>query len=517
MASIERVRAGYQSGTLRTAFLSERAQVYADLVVVLLSRGRTEDAFRVADAARGRALLEHLGAARRQMERSTGSTADLYRAELLLRRIDELTRQLRTLGGEPPAERGAGSVATTRSLEERLDAARSEYEALIARAAGEESGSAALLGASNPDAAQVRRSLGTDELLVEYLVTPDRLHLFVLRSESTTHVSRVISAEQLASRVRLARELTAQPDSTGTANSVLQELYRSLIAPLVDLGPFPGVRHLIIVPHGTLAYLPFAALLDERGEPLVSRYSLLMLPSASALPALRLRTTEPPGGDRWRGSVALAPLPDELPASRIEVEDVRRIVGGRSLIGRTATEAAFRSALETAPIVHVATHGIMNSGNPMFTRLELAPGGSNTPEDDGRFEVHELLGLRIAADLVYLSGCETGKGSAWLNDFERGEDYVTLAQAFLFGGARNVVATLWRVADPGAAAFARQFYEAFGAGDPVEALAAAQRAMLRDRRYRAPYYWAAYQVSGAGALQAGPAEVAAGRAPPRAQ
>ena len=100
--------------------------------------------------------------------------------------------------------------------------------------------------------------------------------------------------------------------------------------------------------------------------------------------------------------------------------------------------------------------------------------------------------------LVFLSGCATGLGSAWSTLFDRSEDYATLAQAFLYAGARNVVATLWRVADESAADFAAHFYAALPPLGAADALAQAQRRMLADPRYRAPYFWASYQVSGSG-------------------
>jgi CHAT domain-containing protein len=81
------------------------------------------------------------------------------------------------------------------------------------------------------------------------------------------------------------------------------------------------------------------------------------------------------------------------------------------------------------------------------------------------------------------------------------EDYMTLAQAFLFAGARNVVATLWRIDDRGAAEFAAHFYRALASEAPPDALATAQRALVRDSRYGAPYYWAAYTVSGSGSAR----------------
>jgi len=146
----------------------------------------------------------------------------------------------------------------------------------------------------------------------------------------------------------------------------------------------------------------------------------------------------------------------------------------------------------------VATHGVMNPRSPMFSRLELAS-GSGEAADDGRFEIHELLGLRVRSPLVFLSGCETALGTSWSTSFARGEDYATLAQAFLYAGAGNVVATLWRIDDEGAAAFAAAFYDAMRTRAPGAALASAQRALLRDPRYArfsTPRYWAAYVLAG---------------------
>jgi CHAT domain-containing protein len=98
--------------------------------------------------------------------------------------------------------------------------------------------------------------------------------------------------------------------------------------------------------------------------------------------------------------------------------------------------------------------------------------------------------------LVFLSGCETGVGAAWSTNFRRGEDYATLAQAFLYAGARSVVATLWSIEDGAAAEFANRFYDARRSRPTPEALADAQRSMIRDPRFASPYDWAAYGLTG---------------------
>ncbi|MEE9293518.1 MAG: CHAT domain-containing protein, partial [Phycisphaerae bacterium] len=170
-------------------------------------------------------------------------------------------------------------------------------------------------------------------------------------------------------------------------------------------------------------------------------------------------------------------------------------------VNRRASEASVRQALVRGDVVHVATHGILNVRNPMFSRIELARESKNgSSDDDGRLEVHELLELSIASPLVFLSGCETGVGAAGWTQFAKGEDYATLAQAFLYAGADNVVATLWRIDDEGAARFAEHFYRRLGSRNATTALAEAQREMMQDPDYGAPYYWAAYRLTGSGAL-----------------
>jgi CHAT domain-containing protein len=141
----------------------------------------------------------------------------------------------------------------------------------------------------------------------------------------------------------------------------------------------------------------------------------------------------------------------------------------------------------------------------MFSSLTLAGPrpAARRDEDNGRLETYEVLSIDIRSHLVFLSGCETALGPAWSTSYSHGDDYATLAQAFLFSGARNVVATLWPINDRGAADFARRFYGALASSAPPAALAAAQRAFIRDSSYSAPYYWAAYVLSGSGALAGG--------------
>ena len=495
--SIERVRGRYASNALRTSYAWENGDAYADLVFVLLRQGRVDDAFSVADAARGRALLEHLAEARNAAMRSIGAARELAEGETLLRSIDELATRLRTRRLVKPNERSGADDGEEQALVTRVTRARNDYDALLDRATARDVAGATLLGAARLRTSTVRDALQSDEVMLEYFVAGDGLLIFVVSKDTVRTVSVNVGDAEFVSRVRLARELLGRSStSPDAAHTVMGSLYDALIAPARRTGALDRAKRLIIVPHGTLVYLPFAALRNPAtGRFLVEDFTPIYAPSAAAFAVARRNRSVAPNDTGT--TVAFAPFPDDLPATAIEAGQVAKSAErGIVLSGRAATELALRQALGSAPLVHVATHAELNVQNPMFSAILLSPGTQRDRSNDGRLEVHELLGLQVRTSLVFLSGCETALGAAWSTSFRRGEDFTTLAQAFLYAGAHSVVATLWRIDDGAAAAFATRFYDALRLTPAPEALANAQRAMLRDRRYAAPYDWAAYEISG---------------------
>jgi CHAT domain-containing protein len=335
--------------------------------------------------------------------------------------------------------------------------------------------------------------------LVEYFVTSNRLVIFAVTPRGLI-VRQVDETDtSLGSRVHLVRGLLRRRGGDDAARGVLTALYDLLVQPLVESGALETARRLIIVPHGPLAYLPMSALLDRRtGRYVAERYAIIHLSTAAVLPRLRAAGVIQQGDVRLAAEI-FAPFTDSLAATRSEADAIHRIIAaGRVYLGNAATKSSVRHALESSAIVHIATHAHMNQRNPLFSAIELAGESTAARNGDSRLEVHELLGMRIHSPLVFLSGCETALGGAWSTRFDTGEDYTTLAQTLLYAGAGNVVATLWRIDDTGAADFASRFYASLRDGAAPEALANAQRAMLADPRYRSPYYWAAYQTSGSG-------------------
>jgi len=415
---------------------------------------------------------------------------------MLLSEIDRLVESIDDIEATPAGERTAAESRELGLLDDRLERARREYEGLLVHAAERNRDAAAFLGAARTDVAAVQAALAPRQRLIEYFVPPEgQAVVFLVSRDEVRAVRSPVSVQNLGSRVRLARELMIRDDRPGERlDHVLGALHEALIEPLLQAGELSDVDELIVVPHQVLVYLPFAALRDRTtGRYLMQDFTLRVLPSAAALPVLAAR--EP--GSQGQAAAAFAPFPDRLPGTRRELEAVRTTGGSvERYTAARATERRVRRALAGSELVHVATHGVLNARNPMFSRLELSRANGGGPADDGRLEVHELLGLTIAARLVFLSGCETGVGAANSTAFAQGEDYTTLAQAFLHAGAGSVIATLWPVEDAGAAAFAERFYHHLTEAPPALALARAKRDLLADARYAAPYYWAPYQLAG---------------------
>jgi CHAT domain-containing protein len=150
---------------------------------------------------------------------------------------------------------------------------------------------------------------------------------------------------------------------------------------------------------------------------------------------------------------------------------------------------------ELAPyrIVHFATHGLIDARTPELSGLALSGVGKDGSPRDGFLSLADLYNLQLGSDLVVLSGCETALGREI-----RGEGLVGLTQGFFYAGAARVVASLWRVQDRATSELMGRFYQAMLKEGklPAAALREAQLAVRHERRWRDPYYWAAFVVQG---------------------
>jgi len=475
ISALERERGSLGAGPLRSVYLTSRASPFSNLIAIHLGRHDTAAAFAVAASLPGRNLSERFGGFV-DPPRSLGSVAA---GERLLLRAATLERELAGL------ERETQNAERIRALEHALAKVRGAYEDQLARRAALPE--APMLGLASVSLQSVQSRVAEDEAVLAFLSGPDRVDLFVVRRGLSRHTSIPIGDRALAQRVRLTRELLARPQRTPDTPNALGDLYDLLLGQAERTGVLAGARRLLIVPHGSLAALPFAALWKRRsGKFLIEEHVVTYLPTISALTIEPQITRNP-----LERLVVFAPLPDSLPGTLREARAIARMRPGMELrVGLASSESGIRAALLAGSSVHLASHGSHNSQNPLFSRMIVGRARNAGAEDDGHLDVHEILGLQSKSALVFLSGCETGLGSGSDSPFEQGSEEGSLAQSFLIAGARNVVATLWRVPDASAATLAESFYRELRSGATADdALARAQREAIRQR---SGYTWSAY-------------------------
>ncbi len=290
--------------------------------------------------------------------------------------------------------------------------------------------------------------------------------------------------------MELLRDLIRHPEDERWAKPAAS-LAGSLIAPLRGMGVTRDVRQLYVVAHGVLNYLPFAVLSDG-AQPLMEHMAIAYLPSAAMIADAK----------RPAGSVdsmlVVAPSRSRLQHAPEEASAVDALFRPNSLLlaGDNATETRFRAMAGGYRNLHLATHGYFNKQNPLLSGIELEADA----EQDGLLEVHEIMGLKLTADLVALSACQTGLGAGFFSDVPAGDDFVGLTRAFLYAGSASVLATLWEVDDRSTGLLMEAFYRRLGSGGNETrpaALAYAQQQIRSNPKYRHPYYWAAFVLVGA--------------------
>jgi CHAT domain-containing protein len=248
-----------------------------------------------------------------------------------------------------------------------------------------------------------------------------------------------------------------------------------LIAPVA--AHLAGYGRLVIVPHGLLHHLPFAALHDGEVH-LIQTFEVVMAPSASSL-TFCLR---PRGRQTNRALVIGHSAEGALPGAVAEAQTVAGLFPGELLVEGDVTLTNMRELAPNADLIHVATHGVARLDQPLFSYLRFA---------DGHLTALDCFELELDCALVTLSACESGRGVV-----AAGDEQIGLPRAFLYAGARAVLHSLWRIDDRATHELMARFYSELRAGlGRGAALRQAQLAALEsDNRH--PFWWAALVLVG---------------------
>ncbi|WP_161957631.1 CHAT domain-containing protein [Mariprofundus sp. EBB-1] len=454
---LEKQRSSIANDASRIGFAGDKQEVYSMLVKTLMDTGRYDEAFAYAERGKARALVDMLAS-----KQQFGSTISTSEQNKLLAQLDTAEAKDLVISGD--TER-----STTRSIVIKNREALSQQAPELS----------SLVTVEAPDVKEIQSLLPKGETLIEYYGSGDALFAFVVTANGIRGVK--LEGKGLQADVTAFREAILNPKGKAYQQSG-KRLYNRLIVPVTS-----GIntKNITIVPHGALHYLPFAALSDGN-QFLIDRYKLRVLPSASVMKFLKQHQNKA-GTLLAFGNPDLGEAKYDLPFAQKEAEKIaRETVGAKLLVRGQATETAVKTYGNSFRYLHFASHGTFDAEKPLNSGLLLAKDSQN----DGMLTVGELYDLNLNADLVTLSACETALGKV-----ANGDDVVGFTRGFLYAGASSIVSSLWQVDDAATSDLMTGFYANLGTTDKRSALRNAQ--LSTKAKYHHPYYWAAFQITGA--------------------
>jgi CHAT domain-containing protein/Tfp pilus assembly protein PilF len=371
------------------------------------------------------------------------------------------------------------------------------------------------------DDSELMQAIPADALVAEYFLGDSHSWLFEVRNgEVTVHtLPRSAELETLARQLHFSWRSVA--NVPGDRFALSGKLAGLILRPLGESAPAGELR---IIPDGALHVVPMA-LLAQQTWPDMRQGTATIFPSLSArhsalndreaIASKTLAVIADPvyavNDSRIRTATSqLAPVGNapltrsardwsslqRLPATSVEAREIMALVNNPSetlaLIGLDANrKRVATAALDDYRIVHFATHALADSQDPALATLALSRWDGAGKPLDGALRLYDITQLRLNADLVVLSGCDTMLGREIA-----GEGPIGLSQAFLRSGARSVLATLWQVSDSSTAVLMREFYEQLltNKRDASVALQLAQDHVRKQPRWSDPYYWAGFQL-----------------------
>src|ERR687886_107694 len=291
----------------------------------------------------------------------------------------------------------------------------------------------------------------------------------------------------------------------------LKQLHQLLIEPIGDLLPTDSNARVVFLPQGSLFLVPFPALQGKDGKYLIEKHTLLTAPSIQVLQLTReqrqrvgathasplqnqnalvvgnpiMPSVPPKPGEKPQ------PLPS-LPGAEKEANAIAPLLNTKPLIGNLATKSAVVKVLPKARIIHLATHGLLDEFRGLGSAIALAPDSSYKEEIgkvNGLLTAEEILDLKLNAELVVLSACDTGRGKI------TGDGVIGLSRSLISAGVPSVLVSLWSVPDAPTASLMTEFYQNLQK-NPDKAQALRQAMLTTMKQHPNPKNWAAFTLIG---------------------
>jgi len=479
---IESWRSGFTHDQMKISFLYEKESAYAQMVNLLVSQGKVKEAYEYAERSKSRALLDLVCQAKdriRVKSSSNNEHTNMFQTEHPCETPQNGKKEgTRFVSGFVQATHAPPGVLA----DERVQTVRSD-------------------NVQSSRLELVQSMLSSDVALIEYYcqdntfvifaVTQDGVEIYSeTKMEDVREQITALLFDKVTGSGNRVKAHIKQYEHKELAQANLRELHELLITPIEDY--IDNKERLIIVPHGILHNLPFAALHDGE-QYLVQKKIISVSPSSSILSALQKDNI------RQRESCVAFINPMINP----EYDTLRHADNPGAHFAESqyheyereyATIANVREHVIGKHVIHFHCHAVFDPRDALYSCLLLSNGNPEKPVADPMYTA-DVFSLDLSsASLVVLSGCSTTKGRMY-----PGDELVALTRGFFYAGASSVLASLWDVADEATGHLMSLFYGIFkDKKQPLDKATALQysQKLLLDEFYDHPYFWAGFELIG---------------------
>ena len=531
---IENLRTKIGSSQLRASYFATQQDtfgLYIDILMALHKQnpnpGYDTAAFEVLERARARSLLELLNEARADIRQGVNPEIREEQRKLQQLLIGKTQYQDRLPKGEYTEAQAETIRQEIAELETQLQQVEAQIRATSPRYA-------ALTQPQTLTLKEVQQQIvDADTILLSYWLGEERSYLWAVTPTSITAYELPKRADIETAAQEFIKYLAPAFSDSADAPVKAATLSKIILAPVAEQ---LQQKRLLIVADGGLQYIPFSALpvpvqpaAGESPQLLIAEHEIVSLPSASTLSIIRRATAnrqpapkavavlaDPVFGaqdPRVKGTpTPQTPAPNtpnltrgtdsegktwaRLAGTRLEADRILSLVPDSEKMQAFDFDAnldkAKDSVLSNYRVVHFATHGFLNSQNPQLSGIVLSLVNRLGAEQNGYLLTPAVFNLNLPAELVVLSGCETGKGKE-----VKGEGIVGLTRGFMYAGAKRVMVSLWTVSDgEGTPELMSRFYQKMlkDGLPPARALREAQLSMIAEGKE--PHYWAPFILQG---------------------
>ena len=478
---IENMRQEFKVEDLKRDFMQDKIKVYEHMIDLLIKMKKDKDAFDYNERCRSRAFLDIL--ANQKIDIHHGVNPELAAKE------EELTTRIQFLSSDIRQEKEKPLIAQRSAYIKETDGnlknLKLEYRQILEEIKMENPEYMSFITINPFTVKEIQSFLDKDTVIVEYFLGENKSYCWITGNNSFNTVIIDCKEKDIENLVRKYRSLacdnmTPEKLKSSEWKDISKKLYNILFKDCENY--MINKKRILISPHKILHYFPFQVLTDDKDKMIIEKYDISYLPSASVMKYCQNKNTLKKekllAFDL--GSFKVGELP-ALPGTEEEVKAIseyfphREIYTGKDM----SSEILYKKGGEF-DILHLATHGIMDTNSPLFSSLVFS---------DKRLNVYEIFDLNLKAYLVTLSACKTGIGEE-----ANGDELVGLSRAFIYAGTPTICSSLWDVSDVSTSELMERFYFHLKNTNKAEALRLAQLELIK--KYPHPFFWAPFVLTG---------------------